>query len=74
LKLFNAFDPISQALEEFELTDWVFSKLRKDPVPDERIVIVNIAPDRRMIAEQIRIISQHNPRVIGIDSFFNCEG
>lgn len=74
LKLFNAFDPISQALQEFELTDWVFSKLRPDPIPDERIVIVNIAPNRRAIAEQIRIISQHNPRVIGIDSFFNCEG
>lgn len=74
LKLFNAFDPISQALSEFELTDWVFSKLRAEPSPDERIVIVNIAPTRRDIAEQIRIISQHNPRVIGIDGFFNCEG
>lgn len=74
LKLFNAFDPISQALSEFELTDWVFSKLRREPTPDERIVIVNIAPTRRAIAEQIRIISQHNPRVIGIDGFFNCEG
>ncbi len=74
LKLFNAFDPISQALDEFELTDWVFSTLRPEPMPDERIVIVNIAPNRRAIAEQIRIISQHHPRVIGIDSFFYCEG
>jgi CHASE2 domain-containing sensor protein len=74
LKLFNAFDPISQALSEFELTDWVFSKLRPEPTPDERIVIVNIAPTRRAIAEQLRIINQHNPRVIGIDGFFNCEG
>jgi CHASE2 domain-containing sensor protein len=74
LKLFNAFDPISQALAEFELTDWVFSKLRPEPTPDERIVIVNIPPGRRAIAEEIRIISQHNPRVIGVDSFFYCEG
>lgn len=74
LTLLNAFDPISQALREFELTDWVFSKLRPEPTPDERIVIVNIAPTRRAIAEQIRIINQHNPRVIGIDGFFNCEG
>jgi CHASE2 domain-containing sensor protein len=74
LKLFNAFDPISQALAEFELTDWVFSKLRPEPKPDERIIIVNIAPTRRAIAEQIRIISQYNPKVIGVDGFFNCEG
>jgi CHASE2 domain-containing sensor protein len=73
-KLFSAFDPISQALAEFELTDYVFSKLRPDPQPDPRIVLVNIGPSRREIAQQIQIISQHKPKVIGIDSFFNCEG
>jgi CHASE2 domain-containing sensor protein len=36
---------------------------------------VNIGElSRRDIAEQIRIISQHKPKVIGIDGFFNCEG
>lgn len=74
LNLFSAFDPISKALQEFELTDYVFSSLRADPVPDSRIVLVNIAPDRRLMAQQIQIISQYNPNVIGIDSFFNCEG
>lgn len=74
LKLFNAFDPISTALAEFELTDYVFSSLRPLPLPDTRIVLVNIGPSRRAVAEQIRIISQHKPKVIGIDSFFNCEG
>lgn len=74
LKLFNAFDPISQALGEFELTDYVFSSLRPVPQPDERIVLVNIGPSRMAIAEQIRIISKHKPKVIGVDSFFNCEG
>jgi CHASE2 domain-containing sensor protein len=74
IQLFSAFDPISQALSEFELTDHVFSKLRPDPQPDSRIVLVNIGPSRRDVAQQIQIISQHKPKVIGIDSFFNCEG
>lgn len=74
IKLFNAFDPISQALQELELTDYVFSKIRPDPVPDDRIVLVNIGPNRAAIAQQLSIISQHKPKVIGIDSYFNCEG
>ena len=74
IKIFNAFDPISQALQEFELTDYVFSKLREPPLPDDRIVLVNIGPSRAAVAEQLRIISKHKPKVIGIDSFFNCEG
>ncbi|MBT1705087.1 CHASE2 domain-containing protein [Chryseosolibacter indicus] len=74
INLFSAFDPISQALSEFELTDYVFSKLRPDPMPDSRIVLVNIGPTRREIAQQVQIISQYKPKVIGIDGFFNCEG
>lgn len=74
IKIFNAFDPISQALQEFELTDWVFSHLRETPKPDDRIVLVNIGPSRAAIAEQLRIISKYKPKVIGIDSYFNCEG
>lgn len=74
-KLFQAFDPISQALSEFELTDYVFSRFRNVPVPDPRIVLVNIGPlSRREVAQQIQIISQYHPKVIGIDGFFNCEG
>jgi CHASE2 domain-containing sensor protein len=73
-QLFSAFDPISQALGEFELTDYVFSKFRPDPVPDPRIVLVNLGPDRATIAQQISIISKHKPKVIGIDSYFHCEG
>ncbi|HEY0741582.1 MAG TPA: CHASE2 domain-containing protein [Chryseosolibacter sp.] len=74
LKVFSAFDPISQALGEFELTDWVFTKFREQPTPDDRIVLVNIGPSRRDVAQQVRTISEHKPKVIGIDSFFNCEG
>jgi CHASE2 domain-containing sensor protein len=75
LKLFDAFDGMSQAFKEFELTDIVFSKLRADPLVDERIVVVNIGNlSRRDLAQQINIIRQFKPRVIGIDSYFNCEG
>ena len=75
LNMFDAFDPIGQALSDFELTDYAFSNLREEPDVEERIVIVNIGNlPRGGIAEQIRIISQHKPKVIGIDGYFNCEG
>ncbi len=75
LKLFNAFDPVSQALSDFEMTDYAFSNLRPEPLVDERIVLVNIGHiSRREIAEQIQVIKQFHPKVIGIDGFFNCEG
>jgi len=74
-KLFNAFDPISQALADFKMSDYAFSNLRPDPLVDERIVIVNIGNlARREVAQQINIIRQFNPKVIGVDSFFDCEG
>lgn len=75
MKMFSAFDPIGQALKDFELTDYAFSNLRPEPTVDERIVMVNIGVlSRREVAEQIRIISQYKPRVIAYDGFFNCEG
>src|SRR5882672_2658127 len=75
LKLFNAFDPVSQALGEFELTDYAFSNLRPDPTVDQRIVLVNIGHvTRREVANQLNIIRQYKPKVIGIDGFFDCEG
>jgi hypothetical protein len=75
LKMFSAFDPISVALGEFELTDYVFSTFREPPKPDRRIILVNISQaSRREIAQAVSIISEHKPKVIGIDSFFDCEG
>ena len=76
LNMFDAFDPIGQALSDFELTDYAFSHIRQDSTTHEdRIVIVNIGNlSRAGIAEQIRIISKYKPKVIGIDSYFNCEG
>lgn len=74
-KLFNAFDPISQALTDFEMTDYSFSNLRSDPDAEQRIVIVNIGSlNRREVAQQVNIIKQFKPKVIGIDGFYNCEG
>jgi CHASE2 domain-containing sensor protein len=73
LQVFNAFDPIGQALSDVELTDYVFSSLREEPDVDQNIVIVNIGNlSRRQIAEQIQIISKYRPKVIGIDGFFDC--
>ncbi|HCW09317.1 MAG TPA: hypothetical protein DGG95_18330, partial [Cytophagales bacterium] len=56
-------------------TDQAFSNLREQPKPDERLVLVNIGRLSRMqIAQELSIISKYKPRVIGIDSYFNCEG
>jgi CHASE2 domain-containing sensor protein len=74
-KIFTAFDVVGQALKDFELTDYAFSNLRPDPEVDQRIVLVNIGNlSRAGIAQQIQIINHYKPRVIGIDSFFTCEG
>jgi CHASE2 domain-containing sensor protein len=75
INLFSAFDPVSQALKQFELTDQVFSNIREIPNPDERVVLVNIGNlTRRELADELRIVSKYKPKVIGIDSYFNCEG
>jgi len=75
LHLLSDFDGMSQAFKEFKLTDIVFSRLREDPSVEERIVIVNLGNlSRREVAQQINIIRQFQPRVIGIDSYFDCEG
>lgn len=73
LNVFNAFDPIGQALSDVQLTDMVFSDLRSDPDVDQNIIVVNIGRlSRREIAQQLQIVSKYKPKVIGIDSFFDC--
>src|ERR1041384_6220069 len=75
LKLFAAFDSIGAALSDFHMTDYAFSKLREQPLVDERIVLVNIGTlDRRGLAQEIAMLNSFNPRVIAFDGFFNCEG
>lgn len=73
LRIFNAFDSIGQALSDVELTDYVFSGIRTDPEVDQNIVVVNIGQlSRGQIAQQLQIISKYKPKVIGMDSFFDC--
>lgn len=67
----DLFNPISKTLEDFELTDLVFSQFRENPPYNDDIVLVNIGTlDRAGIAAQIEIINKYNPKVIGIDAFF----
>ena len=66
--IFNAFEvlnPIGEAISDMDVTDIVFSKLRKDPDAhlNEDIVIVNIGNlNREGIAKQLEIIQEHHPR------------
>ncbi|MDX1627512.1 MAG: CHASE2 domain-containing protein [Fulvivirga sp.] len=71
LNVFDAFDPIGEALADMEMTDYAFSELRDPLPPDTSIVLVNIGPlGRAGIAEQIKILDKYEPKVIGMDSFF----
>ncbi len=71
-KIFDIFDPIADALGDFQITDIVFSQLREDPVADERVVLINIGTEGRgSIAYMIDQINQYNPAVIGVDTFFD---
>lgn len=75
-RVFSAFEilnPIGEAISDMDITDIVFSKLRKDPDAhqNDNIVIVNIGNlNREGIAKQLDIIRKNNPKVIGIDAFF----
>ena len=72
LNIFDAFDPIGEALGEMTITDLVMSKFRSDPIPDENVVLVNISSlSRPEIGLMLNIINQYNPRVVGIDTFFD---
>ncbi len=71
-KVFDIFDPIGDAFADMEFTDIYFSQLLDDPVADDNIVLVNIALESRAgIAMLVDSINQHNPAVIGMDTFFN---
>lgn len=69
-------DPIQNTLEDFYISDIVYSKIRNyDEIAiDSNIVLVNIGElDRRGIARQLNIINRYEPKVIGIDAFFRTE-
>jgi CHASE2 domain-containing sensor protein len=71
LGIFSLFDPIGDALSDMEFTDVVFSRLRETPKADTNIVLVNIGNlTRREIAQEINLVSQFKPKVIGLDIRF----
>ena len=66
-------NPIQNSIDNFNLTDMVFSSIRDPNLKsmDTNIVIVNIGSmSRAGIAREIEIINKYDPAVIGIDSFF----
>lgn len=74
LRVFDAFDPLGQALGDMELTDIAFSQIREDPPMDTNIVIVNIGYlSRAKIGQQIINLSKYKPKVIGLDIIFSCD-
>ena len=71
-KIFDVMDPIGEAFSDMEFTDIYFSQLLDDPTADQDVVLVNIGQEpRASIAMLIDSISQHNPAVLGVDTFFH---
>lgn len=71
LKAFSAFDPISQALGDMEISDISFH-MREEIPYDTNVAVVNIGNlDRAGIAAEIRNISRYKPAVIGFDILFS---
>ncbi|MCK5372455.1 MAG: CHASE2 domain-containing protein, partial [Cyclobacteriaceae bacterium] len=68
---FSLLDPVGDAIGDVELTDLVFSEIRENPPVDKNIILVNIGElSRREIAQELQIIYQFEPAVIGVDSYF----
>lgn len=64
-------DPIGQALDNFQLTDLVYTAMRDDLPKDTNITIVNIGNlSRSEIGVLINNLNLHQPKVIGIDTRF----
>ncbi|MBK6915145.1 MAG: CHASE2 domain-containing protein [Ignavibacteriales bacterium] len=64
-------DPVAKAIGDFDVYDIVYSKLREEQKADTNIVLVNLGSlSRKEIAEQIKLINEYKPGVIGIDAIF----
>jgi CHASE2 domain-containing sensor protein len=64
-------DPITKSLADFEMYDVVFSKIREEQQVDTNIVLINIRQlDRKGIAQQIALVNNYQPKVIGVDALF----
>ena len=73
-RVFDLFDPIGEIFDDFEFTDLMMSQMREAPPADESIVLVNIGNlNRAGIAQQLKIIAQYKPRVIGLDILLDTE-
>jgi len=69
----DVFNPIGDALADFEITDMIFSKFQDPNLPaDTNIVLVNIgdAP-LGVIGEELKVVFAQNPKVVGIDMRLN---
>ncbi len=65
------FNPMKNALYDFDLNDIVFSKLTPEKSADTNVVIVNIGYlNRPEIAKLITIIKSYKPKVVGLDILF----
>ena len=66
------FDPMKLALEDFDINDIIFSKAKDPDKFDNRIVIINIGhADREGLAYIIEKAASMEPKVIGLDAFFD---
>ena len=65
------FDPMKLALEDFDINDITYSKLKDSNTFDNRIVIINIGrADREELAYIIEKASSMGPTVMGLDAYF----
>lgn len=73
LPLVDYLFPEQGALQDFEFTDFIFSKRSSDTVRNKQITVINFGSlDRRGIARLVDTLNRYSPRIIAIDAFFNC--
>jgi CHASE2 domain-containing sensor protein len=73
---FYVLNPMKMALKDFDFNDIAFAKAHTDDniKGDDRIVIVNTGVlDRAEIGFLIEKVKEYNPKVIGLDIFFDGE-
>ncbi len=66
-------DPIQNTLEDFQISDLVFSRIieEKNIPVDSNVILINISRlQRDEIAHLLEIVIENDPKVIGLDAFF----
>lgn len=72
----SVLNPFRVALEDFDFNDMAYSELKKnqETKQDDRMVIVNIGYlDRLALTRILQIVSNEEPKVIGLDVMFDNE-